>query len=236
MNIETLEKTGLNANEAKVYLALLELGPSLAGKITERSKVNRRTVYDVLESLIDKGLVSYVIEASRKMFEAADPLRFLDILEERKKEIQEALPELRAKKEASGKKQEATIFRGKKGIKTIFQDILRHKEYWVFGSSGKFKEILGPFFSLFQKQIKEKRIKLRLLISETARETDIALHAQEVRFLPKEYTTLISTIVYSNKVAIVSWTENPVGFLLDDKQTADSYRTYFKFMWGIAKK
>src|SRR3989338_9161192 len=119
MNIENLEKVGLNSNEARVYLALLELGPSLVGKITEKSKVHRRTVYDVLESLIDKGLVSYIVEINRKVFEATEPERLLELLKEREKEIKEILPELQTKKNASRRKQEATIFRGKKGLRTI---------------------------------------------------------------------------------------------------------------------
>ena len=67
------------------------------------------------------------------------------------------------------------------------------------------------------------------------RNTEIVVHA-ETKFLPKNYITSSSTIIYGSKVAIISWTDNPVGFLLEDKQTADSYRTYFEFMWGIAKR
>ena len=105
----------------------------------------------------------------------------------------------------------------------------------MFGSSGKFKEVLEDFFYQFQKRVNENHIKSQLIVSEKARNTDITSHA-ETRYIPQGYITLSSTLIYGNKVAIISWTSNPTGFLLEDKQIADSYRTYFKFMWQIAKK
>ena len=239
---ETLQKFGLSQSEAKVYLALIELGASLAGDITKKANINRSNCYDALQRLMEKGLVSYVIKANRKYFQAETPQKFLELIKEeenqlkiKEKEIKEILPQLIEKSKISIEKPEATIYKGKKGIKSIFEDILKHKEFCVFGSSGKFKEVLGPFFSLFQKRGKENKIRCKLIASDAVRNTEIVVHA-ETKFLPKNYITLISTIVYGNKVAIISWTNNPVGFLIEDKQTADSYRTYFEFMWGIAKR
>ena len=237
MNTEILEQIGLSSNEVKVYLALLEIGPSLAGKITEKSKVNRRTVYDVLEKLIDKGLVSYIIEVNKKVFEAADPIKFMELLKEREKEIQESLPELIAKRESSKKKQEVTIFRGKKGIRTIFEDILKYKENWVFGSHGRFMEILGPFFEQFQRIKKSLKIRTKLLVSERLKKSDtVKLTYGKIRFLKKEYDTPISTIIYGNKVAIIIWTDEPIGFITKGEEITESFKNYFNVMWEISKE
>jgi sugar-specific transcriptional regulator TrmB len=239
---EILQKFGLSQSETKAYLALIELGASLAGDITKKANINRSNCYDALQRLMEKGLVSYVTKANRKYFQAETPQKFLELIKEeetqlkdKEKEIKKILPELIEKSKFSAEKPEATIYKGKKGIKSIFEDILKHKEYWVFGSSGKFKEVLGPFFELFQKRVKENRIKCKLIASENVKGTEIVAHAK-TKFLPKQYITLISTIVYDSKVVIISWTENPTGFLLEDKQTADSYRTYFEFMWNTARK
>jgi len=230
---ETLRKFGLSQSEIKVYLALLELGSTLAGRITKQANINRTNCYDSLERLTEKGLVSYVIKSNRKYFKAETPEELQ--LKEKEKEINKIIPELIRKSEENREKPEATIYQGKKGIKSIFEDILKHKEYLVFGSSGKFKEVLEDFFYQFQKRVNENHIKSQLIVSEKARNTDITSHA-ETRYIPQGYITLSSTLIYGNKVAIISWTSNPTGFLLEDKQIADSYRTYFKFMWQIAKK
>ena len=239
--IEKLQRLGLSQSEAKVYLALVQEGSSLAGTIAKAANINRTNCYDALQRLITKGLVSYVIKAQRKYFRAEGPSKLKQLIADEKqalvakeKELETIIPELSAKAELTSEKPFVALYHGKKGIKSIFEDILKHKEYWVFGSSGKMKESLGPYFELLQKRVRESKIKVRLIMGEQARNTDIGKHA-ETRYLPNEYTNLISTIVYADKVAIISWTETPVGFLIEDKATADSYRKYFEFMWKIAK-
>ena len=60
MEIETLKQFGLTTNEAIVYQTLLGLGPSLAGQISKKTGLHRRTVYDTTERLIKKGIIGYI--------------------------------------------------------------------------------------------------------------------------------------------------------------------------------
>ncbi|MBS3097523.1 hypothetical protein J4209_01865 [Candidatus Woesearchaeota archaeon] len=73
MKEEALRKFGLSDREIKVYLALLELGEALASKIAEKTNTPRTLSYDILENLLKKGLVSYVIKSNKKYFSAFDP-------------------------------------------------------------------------------------------------------------------------------------------------------------------
>ena len=84
-----LQEADLTGNEAKIYLALLELGSALAGEITKKSGINRTNVYDALDRLIEKGIVSYVITANRKYFEATNPERIISYLEEKENAIKD---------------------------------------------------------------------------------------------------------------------------------------------------
>jgi sugar-specific transcriptional regulator TrmB len=148
-----LEEAGLAGNEAKVYLALLDLGSALAGEITKKSGVNRTNVYDALDKLIEKGLVSYVIEANRKYFEVGSPNRIIKYLDEREQEIKRkrdlvnsVLPDLETRRKLSKEPQEATIYKGRKGLKSIAEDVLKtKKELLVFGAEGKFVEMFTQF-------------------------------------------------------------------------------------------
>ena len=88
MNTKILEKAGLTNNEIKVYLALLSLGSVSAGEIIKKSELHRAAVYDTLERLMDKGLVSYVIKANRKYFEAAMAKNLVEIIEKKRKKNQ----------------------------------------------------------------------------------------------------------------------------------------------------
>ena len=96
---EALENFGLTNRETKVYLALLETGAVTAHEIAIKTKILRQSVYDILSSLIEKGLVSYFIKSGKKYFEAANPSKFKSILKEKKEVIDKVLPRLESLKE-----------------------------------------------------------------------------------------------------------------------------------------
>jgi len=122
--IDILEDFGLSEAEAKVYLALLEIGSTLAGPIIKKTCLHRGTTYQILQRLIDKGLVSFVIKSGKRYFEATHPNRFLEILKEKEEKIQEILPSLIQKKQLSKEKQEVNVYSGYNGIKTVCENML----------------------------------------------------------------------------------------------------------------
>ncbi|MBI2146690.1 helix-turn-helix domain-containing protein [Candidatus Woesearchaeota archaeon] len=126
-----LEGIGLTKGGIKVYFALLELGPSTTGEIIKKAKVSRSKVYEMLERLIDKGLVSFVIKENTKYFEAADPEHILhyvqrekSLLEEKEEELRKVLPALKEKQHFGRVPQTATVYEGIKGIKTMYSDVI----------------------------------------------------------------------------------------------------------------
>ena len=78
MDIKLLLEAGLTEGEVKVYLALLEIGETTTGPLIKKAKVSASKCYDILERLIQKGLVSSSVKANMKYFSAADPKRILD--------------------------------------------------------------------------------------------------------------------------------------------------------------
>lgn len=53
-----LKNAGLNTKEATTYLSILELGEASMGQLVKKSKLKRTTLYDLVESLKEKGLIS----------------------------------------------------------------------------------------------------------------------------------------------------------------------------------
>src|SRR3989338_1381742 len=89
---EILEDLGLTKTEVKVYLALLELGSSSAGKILEKSKLPNSTVHRDLNSLIVKGLISFILEGKRKVYQASNPENFFEFIADKKRRFENKLP------------------------------------------------------------------------------------------------------------------------------------------------
>lgn len=240
----SLKEIGLTDHEITVYLTLLQLDESLASKIAEKIRMNRTHTYDILESLISKGLVSYVIKNNRKYFKATHPNRLLESIKEKEKHlkqqeenIKQLIPKLLSLKQPAEEKTKVEIFNGKEGIKTIYNDILRKtKEYYVLGATGKIAEIMQFYFPHHEKERIKKRIKLKLLFNESARKKIIATKREyaEIRFLPPEYSSPVPTTIYNNRVVTLVWTE-PLAIVVENKEVADTYREYFNLLWKISK-
>ena len=237
-----LEDAGLAGNEVKVYLALLELGSALAGEITKKSGVNRTNVYDALDKLIDKGLVSYVIKANRKYFEASNPERIISYLSEkenefkRKKEnINSILPELESKRKLGKDQQEATIYKGKKGLKSIAEDVLKtKKELLAFGAEGRFVELFTHYAEQWHMRRKKLKIPVKIIYSEKVRKIKSKANFPilKMRFNHSIYDTPATTWIYGDKVAIVVWSDQPITTLIRSKELVKTYKQFFKFLWN----
>ena len=122
---EKLKKIGLGHNESKIYLTLIKLGPSMAGKIAKESNIDRSACYDSLKALLKKGLVNYVIEANRKKFAASNPEKLKSYLTEKQELVDEILPDLNEMFKFKAEESQVQMYKGYKGIKTVFEDILR---------------------------------------------------------------------------------------------------------------
>src|SRR3989338_2284171 len=111
MNTSVLKKIGLTDTEIKTYVELLSLGATSAGKIVAQTGIHRKNLYDALNKLIEKGLVTYVIENKIRVFQAKEPDNLLRYLDEKREELEEILPELNAKASSHAPEIESEIYR-----------------------------------------------------------------------------------------------------------------------------
>jgi predicted transcriptional regulator len=72
LNWRKLQQVGLNAYEARSYLVLLGHSRFKALELAARAHVPRQKIYEVLDSLVEKGFAQ-VIQEKTKLFSAVDP-------------------------------------------------------------------------------------------------------------------------------------------------------------------
>jgi len=236
---QALEKIGLTTNETKVYLALIDLGTSLAGNIARKARLHRRQTYDALHRLIGKGLASYTIKLGKKHFRPVDPERILDIAKEREMEIQSVIPEIIEKFRKTESRIHAEIYEGTEGLKSVMELILKEKKEWyTIGSTGKGPVVLPFYLEQFARKRVKLGIKRKVLLvdSKEGRAYYKVLKQQglvKIKFLPKEIQQLQTIWIFDDKVAIILVSvECPVVFLIDNKEIADFYKEYFNLLWN----
>jgi sugar-specific transcriptional regulator TrmB len=86
-----LQQLGLNAYEARAWLVLLGHGQFKALEIAPRAHVPRQKIYEVLDSLVEKGFAQ-VVQGRTKLFSAVEPrLALPSWLEHKRRQTQHDL-------------------------------------------------------------------------------------------------------------------------------------------------
>ncbi|MDD5191676.1 MAG: helix-turn-helix domain-containing protein [Candidatus Nanoarchaeia archaeon] len=248
METEILEQIGLSKNEIKVYFALLELEQASATPIIKRANIPNSKLYPIIEKLIKRGLVSYVIKNNVKYFQASDPNNLINLLNEKEKQIieqkqkiKEIIPQIEIRRKLAREKQEATIYEGLEGIRAAFDNILntlsKGEEYLVFTLGEELgTEKLKTFFQNYHKKRIEKEIKVRLIADKKIKEIITKYHVYKgmrVRYTGKTLPNGI--FIYDNNVMTVVWGDIPTAFVITSKNNSKKYKDFFEETWKHAK-
>lgn len=245
MDIKTLKETGLTENESKIYLFLLEKGSTTTGAIIRETGISNSRVYESLNSLISKGLVNYTVEKAGKHFEAADPKKFLEKEEERKKKIMSLVPELIKLKSKESYKTKTAIYEGFEGFKTAFKKIIddcpRNETIYILGFSEQ--QFANKSLRIFLKNMNlksaHKKQKLKIILDSSVKETlgkdrEKEKHT-EVKYMPKGYISPAAIDIFGDYVYMFLWEEKPFVFMIKNRRIAESFKQYFNFLWKVAK-
>lgn len=242
---EILQNMGLRTNEAKVYEALLTLGVTTANKIALEAKIQRRNVYDTIKKLKEKGLCSEYAEENIRKFKAINPQRLLDMLKEKEETLQQTLPEMVKHYDAISKVEETIVYRGMEAIKNVYWDVVKvGEDYYTIGGRGNWLDPRWEFFlPKFDKERLKKGIKFRHLFYHELKNPKHPRHAitkilknSKHRFLPKDFTSSCSIIIYGNRVGSMTWGEDPMVVVTISDVIAEGYKKYFEFMWQHCEK
>lgn len=244
MDYIDLEKFGLNKNEAKVYFALLNKKEAIASDLVKSTGLHRNIIYDNLEKLIEKGLVSFIIDNNIKKFIAENPKTILEFLESKKslldtqidtaKKIIPNINELLSRREAS---QEITIYRGKKGLKKVLLDLLDYKEFRSIGFTNESVDIFSQPFSKSFRILKErKKVKEFSLFNHDFKNTMVYDDGlTQIRKLPKELDQITEVYLYGEYTTIAVYSLNPFAIVIKDKNVFYTFKKHFDFLWNISK-
>jgi len=244
MSLEVLRKIGLSEGEIRVYQAVLDLGIAPLNKIHEKTGIERRNIYDILNKLIEKGLVAYIDENKKRAFQITSPNKLIGYVEEKKKEldnskglIEKEMPGIMEKFMAKKPGIKAEVFRGIEGIKAVFEDSLSYPEtYWIGG--GRYLPKMYPnwFFSWNERRIK-KKIRWVYLMRHELKSEYKPFKLEVVKFLPKEFSgTPTVTGVWGDKVIQLILGEELFAFVIESKELAENYKAYHKYLWDNVAK
>jgi len=247
MDTGILESIGLTRNESIVYLTLIKRGMSKTGEILKDSHLNSGKIYEILESLKLKGLVSESIINNVKHFSAAPPKEIIEYIKAKKEAlkdeervIQQALPDLENLRNSSLAELRAVTYLGLRGIKTAADEALSsmksNEEILAMGVT----QMKNSKFNEFWRSLAQKRVNKKIIAKHIFSEKSHYFEAfKKMKYTQARILTLVTPsavdVFGKNKVLIFNYNEPASCILIYDKNVATSFTNFFYSLWKIAK-
>jgi len=240
---KTLEQFGLSSAEAAVYLATLELGTASVLEIAKKAEVKRPTAYLLLDSLIQRGLVSKLPKDNKTFFVAETPERLINILKEKEKGLEDIMPLLKTIYNIDKTKPQVRFYEGRDGVASVYDMIRKSKtEILFYGST---QQLLKEFPKIFvtPEYIKKHRIKVRDLVVQDKAGLEYAQQVikqknpqHQIKKIAKDLDIFTDNAIFENKLIIFSIKKDFFAVVIESDDIANSYRTMFEMAWQAAER
>lgn len=256
---QNLKNLGISDEEIRVYLSLLERGPSTTTQIAKNASIPKTTVYRLVEEMLKKNLVDKVVGARGMIIEASDPEQISLLLKKKEEKIlnlKQAIPSvidtLRSLQASPRHTTQVSYYEGKKGVQQLIWNSLKSKEPLRSFGYRSLKEAVGiEFLVKWWDESGLRGQSHRMLANpETYKLKDAADEGAKIKFAPKpegffrrryftkkELPILTETFIYDDTFAIIQWKEDDVcGVEICNRTIADQEKFVFDKLWRMGKK
>jgi predicted transcriptional regulator len=239
-----LKQLGLTEGEARVYFSLLKLGSTKIGPIVNDSHISRSKVYDVLERLSTKGLVSHITVGEVRHYNAVEPYRLRDYIAKKEEQVKSQreiidgmIPYL-AQVASKNRESSAEIFTGDRGLRTayeiMYKDVKTGEVLRYFYPYGDYHEVASPFYERLYRFQKSKKLKEKGIgIGAFKKSKYYKSYPKDARMRFVSFPLPGTMDVFQDKLLIVSW-EAMTGILMISKEISNHFSRYFDSIWEIA--
>jgi sugar-specific transcriptional regulator TrmB len=242
MLIEISSKFGLTENQEKILSLIVSEGIVDTTIITKGTGISRPNAYDVLNKLIEKGLISRFSQNKKTLYKA-NKIDLNNIITEKSQELENLKKDVTLfnKKISEGKSEkyyDVEVFSGKKGFSNFIFSILDSRILYVFGAEGIFERSFPHIFMRWINQVKENRIRVYAVYNEKFREIREKDRYESIipRYTKRRLNSRTTTIITKNSISLIHWHDNPLIINIKDKNVAIDYKSEFLNLWKLAEE
>ncbi|HSX14964.1 MAG TPA: helix-turn-helix domain-containing protein [Candidatus Saccharimonadales bacterium] len=248
MNSELLESAGLTKSQARAYLALIKNGKLTPPQLAEKLGEGRTNAYMVLDKLVELGLATKSDVAKKLVYQPTNPTALERLVETKRKnalaiekQVRDNMPQLLNFYYTYLDQPGIRFFSGRDGILRMYEDQRRTRADVYFMRSDADFNALGKDLYLHM----EKRGKLGIKTYgiepdepdnvEYSKENDKRI-GRDMRFLPQgTYTAPVNVYVYGDKTALISYSQELIGTIIESPQIASAMRQILGLVRAGAK-
>jgi len=254
--VDYLKQLDLSEAEAKLYLTLLQAGPTSVRDLAQTVAIKRTTAYFYIDQLVEKGLLMKLVRGSKKLVAANEPEALKTLVEEKLKkanEVQKGFPDILktlsiSLPQANNNDQaEIKYFKGKKNIEQIYKEAFNSNEFRSFVKVEEAETLSSDNPELFHNAFqKNKKLKAWEIVYESpySRRQAIKILSENnnryfYKFMPSSLKWSLTSediLIYDRKVVLVNY-KDPISIVvLESADFYNNFKELFDFIWRIIPK
>lgn len=238
----SLRGVGFSENEALVYLATLELGPSTVWDISKKSGIKRPTCYVLLEELTLKGHATSINDGKRTIYSVSSPKQLLRAIERRHDRFISSFNQLEGIASQSPQKPTVRLFEGVAGVTESYNLSLEQpkgSEILIYGTA-QIRINYSEFIREYLKNRVERGIKARAILPDNELNREVLLRdkaeLRQSRFLPQnKFDPSTEINVYGDVIQYIAHSEKePFATMIESPSLAKLEKQRFDLLWAIS--
>ena len=236
---EVLINLGLNEKQAKVYLAVLQMGKGSVPAISIKAGTKRPTTYLLLEELRMKGLANLLPRAQKVLYTANSPQMLLEEQREKEQLIKANMPELMAIFNTQKEKPKVTYYQGQDSIIKLYGEIFKEKEILFYGSIASISPEVFKQVEKYLHVIKKEKLDVREVLQADEKSItyakEYASENHQIKIVSKNYRLPTDNMIFGSKVAILTYKDEPMAVVIESSDVVETYRSMFEMVWNGIK-
>lgn len=238
---DLFKKIGFNSKEATIYTLLYQRGANPVSTLAKLSGIKRTSVYDILKTLLDRGLILNFRQGSTTYF-VVDDIKKIYFDQKEKMDYAEKIVQALKSNPANAEGMQINYYKGKEGYSEMHEDALLNAPREIIGWMNMDNFYYGIDPKREEQWTREryrKGIGARLMLQESPltlrmKKEDAALN-REIRIIPQgHYPFPSSCYIYENHINFFH-TENDVftGVRIKSSAFFELQKQVFEMCWKL---
>jgi sugar-specific transcriptional regulator TrmB len=249
---QELKNLGLNDKEAQVYLVLLTKGPQTPLELSRNTKLNRTTIYRLMENMKEVGFVEEILDQKSTKFEASSPSKLGMLLTRKEMELEglktnysKLISDLSVIEHNPASSTKVIYFRSKSGLQQLLWNTLKagKSENVGYGYLNWNESVGKPFAEKLRQECVNRKLYAREILNTIDRDrgfTQVTHYFDfyQNRYLPPKILEIKhDTYIYNDVFAFYHFLQNELfGIEIHNAEIAKTQRQIFEILWKMAKK
>jgi predicted DNA-binding transcriptional regulator len=245
-----LQDIGLNEKEVSIYLELLKVDNNSVLDLAKKTGILRTTIYPIIESLKEKGLVSEIEVGKKINFQAEPPERIAAFIESQRLKVEEQsqlanefIPQLKSLSRQTGEKPIVKVYEGRDGIFKANEESFGYSKpdkndiaYFIYPY-----DLIESFFS--GQEIKKsstqrinRHIKSRAIYTYTKGERPKSEDSVRLKIDGKKYPIKCDISIFKDMIRIHTLGKSLSSMVIKSQDIADTLKSLFEAVFDNQKK